>query len=189
MWKASKVSKTFFNNLQLETGVLLKRFDISNPVEPKDEDIITATTGGISLSCVARLIDLFEDIDNVKTGTKQGQHVEGWDVEMTTTGLELTEETISTALGASETNMEGGIVPRECKPEDFKDLFWLSDTADTTKAFLAVCKNAFSTGGFTLTASKNTKGNMPLTFKGFYDLENQEEEPAEFYILEKVGEE
>ena len=189
MWKASRVSKDFHKKLTLNAGTLLKRFDVDNPVAPDDDDIITETTGGVSVTCVPIMIDLFEDIDNVKSGTKQGQHITGWDAELTTTGLRVTKESIMTSLGACEETSTGAIVPTGCDEEDFTDLYWINDTTETaTSMIVIVIKNAFSTGGFSLQTGKDTKGNLPLTFKGFYDIENQEDEPIEFYLLEKMEE-
>lgn len=188
-WKATRVSADFYNSVQKEAGILLNTFDVTNPVEPADENIITATTGGISISCVPETQDIFEDIDNVPNNTAEGKDITGWNVTLSTTALETNEDTIALALGASEVGENGGISPRRnYKLDDFKTLYWVGDMADETKLLCAVIKNAVSTGGFSLQTSKNGKGQLSLEFTGHTRLDNQEEIPAEFYILTKVEE-
>lgn len=190
MWRATRVSADFFNNVQKEAGILLKTFDVSNPVEPADEDIITATTGGVSVTCVPETQDLFEDIDNVPSGTKEGLDITRWNVGISTTAIGIDEETIVFSLGAAEININGGVSPRRnYKLEDFKTITWIGDMTDPKKLLCAIIKNAVSTGGFSLQTGKNAKGQLALEIAGHTSLENQEEVPAEFYILEKVGEE
>ena len=43
-----------FETLQIEAGVVLSSFNPSSPAAPASEDIICATTGGITASCVAQ---------------------------------------------------------------------------------------------------------------------------------------
>ena len=52
-----------FNELQVDAGVLLKTFNPASPAAPADDDIISATTGGITVSCVPTYSDWGEDVD------------------------------------------------------------------------------------------------------------------------------
>lgn len=188
-WKATRVSADFYNSVQKEAGILLNAFDVSNPVEPSDEQIITATTGGISISCVPETEDIFADIDNVPNNTAEGKNITGWNVSLSTTALETNEDTIALALGAYETGLDGGVLPRRnYKIDDFKTVYWIGDMADETKLLCAVVKNAVSTGGFSLQTSKNGKGQIALELTGHTKLNEQEIVPAEFYVLTKVEE-
>jgi hypothetical protein len=189
-WKATRVSADFYNSVQKEAGILLNTFDVSNPVEPTDEQIITATTGGISISCVPETQDIFEDIDNVPNNTAEGKDITGWTVSLSTTAIGVNEDTIALALGAYETGLDGGVLPRRnYKIDDFKTIYWVGDMADETKLLCAVIKNAVSTGGFSLQTSKNGKGQLALELTGHTKLNEQEVVPAEFYVLTKVEEE
>lgn len=189
-WKAARVPADFYNNVQKDAGILLKSFDISNPVEPNDEDIITPTTGGISITCAPETQDMYEDIDNVPNNTAEGKDITGWTVTMSTTAIGVTADVIALALGASETGLDGGISPRGTYDiADFKDVYWVGDMADSSKLLCAVIKNAVSTGGFSLQTSKNAKGQLSLELTGHIKLNEQDIIPAEFYILEKADEE
>ena len=59
-----------FDALQLEAGVLLTTFDPTNPTVT-DSALVTATTGGITVSCVPEYTDLGEDVDNVPPNMKE----------------------------------------------------------------------------------------------------------------------
>ncbi len=57
------IPQSTFEEMQLDAGVLLKSFDPSNVAAPADADIITATTGGIQITCEPSFSDLGEDVD------------------------------------------------------------------------------------------------------------------------------
>ena len=52
-----------FNALQIDAGALLTTFDPANPAPPADDDIITATTGGVQISVTPTYSDMGEDVD------------------------------------------------------------------------------------------------------------------------------
>lgn len=182
----TKISENVFNELQIDAGVLLKTFDPAKPAEPKDEDIITATTGGITVACVPTYSDYFADIDNAPNNTKEGKHLDGWDCSISTTALGITPEAIKIALGAADIDGTdtSKIIPRaKVKDSDFSNLWWVGDKADGGMVAVKV-KNALSTGGFSLKTTKNGKGNLTLTITGHTSVQTQDEVPMEFYSTE-----
>ena len=70
MSRFTKIPQDTFSEIQVNAGVLLKTFDPANPTEPKDEDIICATTGGINASCVPTYSDMGSDVDNSPVNIK-----------------------------------------------------------------------------------------------------------------------
>jgi hypothetical protein len=62
MGRFTEIPQDTFEALQLDAGVLTKNFDPDNPMLA-NEDIITATKGGINVSCVPTFSDLGEDVD------------------------------------------------------------------------------------------------------------------------------
>ena len=177
----SKISATAFNELQTDAGVLLKSFDPTKPALVAS-DIICATTGGINPSCVPTYTDLFEDIDNAPKNTKDGLHLDGWDCTLGFTALSITADTIKLALGAA-TDTDGKITPKaNLSDTDFTDIWWVGDLSNG--GCVAVClKNAISTGGFSLQTTKNGKGRLSVTLKGFVSAAAQTDIPMEFYVL------
>ena len=184
MGRFTVIPQETFNELQMDAGVLLKRF---NPAAPTflDEDIITATTGGVNPSCVPEFSDLGEDVDNVPADTKELKHLDKWTSQLTTTALGTSAELIKKALGCADIDAETGAVKprRDLLQSDFQDLWWVGDRADG--GFVAVkLKNALSTGGFSLQTTKNGKGTLALTFTAHVSINNQTEIPMEFYSVD-----
>lgn len=182
MGKFTLIPQNTFEGLQLDAGVLLKRFDPTNPVAPADEDIICATTGGINVSCVPTYSDLGEDIDNVPAAMKELKNLDSWECKMSFTSLGTNKESIRLALGAADINADtGAIVPRRnLKQSDFSDVWWVGDRAD---GGLVACqlKNALSTSGFSLQTSKNGKGQISVELTGHVALADQNTMPMVFY--------
>lgn len=183
----NKVSSDAFDQLQTDAGMLLKNFDPSQPAAPADADIITATTGGITVSCTPTYSDYGSDVDNVPNNMKEFKHLDGWDCRISTTALGTSPEVIKLSLGAADIDGTdtSKIVPRrDLEQTDFEDeLWWVGDKADG--GMLAVClKNALSTGGFSLKTTKNGKGQITLELTGHVSINEQDVMPMEFYSTE-----
>ena len=183
MGKFTKIPENTFDALQLDAGVLLKRFNPENP-DFDTEDIICATTGGINPTCVPTYSDFGEDVDNVPNKMMEFNHLDGWDCAIATTGLGTSPELIKMALGAADIDGTTKIVPRrDVKLTDYGDLWWVGDKANG--GFVAIrLMNALSTGGFSLQTTKNGKGQVALTIGGFVSIEDQDVVPMEFYSVD-----
>jgi len=169
-----------FNDLQVDAGVLLNKFDPEHPAAPADEDIICATTGGINPTCVPTYSDYGEDIDNVPTNMKELKHLDGWECRIATTGLGTSPELIRMALGAADV-VGNKITPRrDLKQTDFTDIWWVGDKADGGMVAIQL-KNALSTGGFSLQTTKNGKGQVALEITGHVSINDQDTMPMVFY--------
>ena len=180
--KYSRISKDAFEQMQADTGTLLKSFDPANP-SLIDENIITATTGGITIACVPTYSDWGEDIDNVPNNMKEFKHLDSWECTIDTTALDISTGMLRLALGAADID-ENKVTPRSfLKQTDFSEIWWVSDKVGG--GFVAcVLKNALSTGGISLQTSKNEKGQLSITLTGHVSAENQDEMPMEFYSID-----
>lgn len=188
MWKTTRITADAAQHMQANAGLLLNKFDVKNPSEPKDTDIVCETTGDFSITCVPETMDFFEDVNNAPTNTKEGKRITGWTCGLSITALSITEEMLKLSLGASEVGVDGGIHPRkQYKAEDFKSLYWIGDMIAENKLFAVVMDNTVSTGGLSFTSTNNGKGKLALTLTPHASLEDQEKIPMAFYILEKVG--
>lgn len=178
------IPKNTFDNLQTDAGVLLTEFDPANPAAPDDSDIVCATTGGISVSCVPTYSDYGEDIDNVPNNMMELKHLDGWECTLSTTGLGTSPELIKLALGAADIEGTTKIIPRrDLDQDDFADLWWVGDKADGGLVAVKIL-NALSTGGFVLQTTKNGKGQISLEITGHVSIEEQTTMPMEFYSIE-----
>lgn len=187
MGQYTKIPQNAFDALQLDAGVLLKRF---NPASPnmQDADIICATTGGVNPKCVANFSDFGEDVDNVPPNMMEFKHLDGWDCGISTTGLGTSPELIQMALGCADidSNDSTHIIPRaKLEQTDFKDIWWVGDKANG--GFVAVrLMNALSTGGFSLQTGKNAKGQVTIEITGHVSIRSQGVVPMEFYSIDET---
>ena len=185
MGRFTVIPESAFQGLQMDAGILLKRF---NPASPTflDADIICATTGGINPSCVPTFSDLGEDVDNVPVNMMEYKHLDSWECKISTTSLGTTPELIKMALGCADIDGSNSskIVPRaDLAQSDFTDIWWVGDRADG--GFVAIqLKNALSTGGFSLQTTKNGKGQVALSITGHVSIEAQDVVPMEFYSID-----
>lgn len=187
MWKATRITADAAENMQVNAGLLLNTFDISNPEEPKDENIVCDTTGDFSITCTPETRDLFDDVNNAPTNTMEGKEITGWNCALSVTALSVTEETLKLSLGAFEVIDGGGVRPRSTyKVEDFKSLYWIGDMKEESKLFVVVMDNTVSTGGLSFTATNRGKGTLALTLTPHATIKDQNKVPMAFYILEKV---
>lgn len=185
MGKFTVIPQDTFTALQLDAGVLLKTFNPSTAAAPSDEDIICATTGGISVSCVPTYSDFGEDVDNCPNNMKELKHLDGWDCKMSTTSLGTSPELIKLALGAADISGNKITPRRDLEQTDFSDLWWVGDRADGGMVAVKLM-NALSTGGFTLQTSKNGKGQISIEITGHVSMSAQSVVPMEFYSADPV---
>lgn len=175
----TKIPLATFEELQVEAGLLLYDFDPENPAI-EDEDIITATTGGITISCVPSYSDWGEDVDNCPNNMMELKHLDGWDCKVSTTALGTSPSFIAESLGAADIT-GSKITPRSnLNISDFHNRWWVGDRADG--GFVAVkIINALSTGGFSLKTTKDGKGNLDIELTGHVSMAAQDVVPMEFY--------
>ena len=187
MGRFTVIPENTFNALQLDAGVLLKRFNPANPTIA-DEDIICATTGGINPVCKPTYSDFGEDVDNVPNNMMEFKHLDGWECKISTTSLGTSAELIQMALGCADIDGVDNtkIIPRaKLNQTDFSDLWWVGDKANG--GFVAVrLMNALSTGGFSLQTGKNAKGQVTIEITGHVSIRSQDVVPMEFYSVDET---
>lgn len=180
MGKFTVIPQDTFSQLQMDAGVLLKQFDPTNPAKPADADIITATTGGINVTCTPTYSDFGEDVDNCPNNTKELKHLDGWECGLSTTAIGTSPEIIRYSLGAADIT-GNKITPRaNLEQTDFADLWWVGDRADGGMVAVKII-NALSNGGFSLQTTKNGKGQLSLEINGHVSINDQDTVPMEFY--------
>lgn len=187
---ATVIPASTFEELQLDAGVLLNNFDPERSSSPiSDSDIICATTGGITVSCVPTYSDFGADIDNCPNNTKELKHLDAWDCKITTTAVSISEDMFRLALGAASPSSVGSGSGRKYVPNknlnvstDYQDVWWVGDLADGSLV-AAKLINALSTGGFSLKTTKNNKGQLSIELTGHVSINAQDTMPMEFYLI------
>jgi hypothetical protein len=188
MWTTQKISADAASKLQINAGLLLKNFNVNNPVEPADEDIICETTGNFSISSVPTMEDFFADINNAPKNTKEGLRVTGWEHTLGVTAVSITQEMLLLALNMSERDaLPGsvGISPRNTVV--FRDtIYWIGDIACEDQLLVVEYRNVASTGGLNLTTSDNGKGSLSLTLKAYESRSFGDIAPVSYNIIKKA---
>lgn len=183
MGRFTVIPTNAFEGLQLDAGVLLRRFNPLNPIAPADEDIICATTGGINATCVPTYSDFGEDVDNVPNNMMEFKHLDSWECKFSTTSLGTSPALLKLALGCADIDGDNAskVVPRaDLKQTDFSDIWWVGDRADGGMVAIQL-KNALSTAGFSIQTTKNGKGTIALEITGHVSINAQKEVPMVFY--------
>ena len=181
--KFTKIPQDTFNELQLNAGILVKDFDVATGTFA-DSDMITATTGGITVNCKPTYEDFGSDIDNCPKNTMElKRKTDADEVSITTTALNINESLLMYMLGAADKDSNtGAIKPRkDLKTTDFSTVWWIGDLSDG--GYIAVkISNALSTDGFSIKTTDKGKGNISLTLTGHTSIYAQDVIPAEFYL-------
>lgn len=181
--KFTVIPQETFEEMQMDAGVLLYNFDPSNPQAPADEDIICATTGGITATCAAEYSDLGEDVDNCPNNMKELKHLDSWNCSLEFTSLGTSPSAIKLALGAADIDSTDAtkIVPRrDLSQDDFTDIWWVGDRADGGMVAIQLL-NALSTEGFSIETTKAGKGQVGVTLTGHVSINAQDVVPMVFY--------
>lgn len=182
----TQVKLDAFKEIQVEAGVIVKRFNPANPVLDR-ADIICVTSGGVQITAKPTFTDYFEDVDNVPNNTMEGKQVDDWECTFSTTALDISPEGIKLELGVADidANDNTRITPRrDIKLSDFTpSLWWVGDKADG--GFVAVqILNSLSTEGFSLQTTKKGKGTTAITLTGHYSMNAVETVPMNFYVVD-----
>lgn len=188
MGKFTKIPQDTFQGLQLDAGVLLRQFDPESDEAPADENIICATTGGITVSCVPTFSDMGADVDNAPQNVKELMKLDSWACTMSFTALSTSVPFLKLALGVADADVSKVTPRRDLQQTDFSDIWWAGDRADG--GWVAVkLMNALSTGGISLQTTKSGKGQTSVTLTGHVSIDAQDVVPMEFYSSAAVSSE
>lgn len=182
--KFTKIPQDAFESLQINAGILVKDFDVATGTFA-DSDMLTATTGGITVNVKPTYEDFGSDIDNCPKNTMELKRITETEVSLSTTALNITEDLLMFQLGAADKDSTtGAIKPRkDLKTTDFKTLWWIGDLSNN--GYIAVkISNGLSTDGFSIKSTDKGKGNISLTITGHVSINAQDVIPAEFYLGE-----
>lgn len=177
----------FTEALSTGAGVVLGDFDPTSELDAETikSNILFATDGGVSTTCVFSYADYAEGLDNSVANTKQLLHVTGIECTMSGTAKTVTHTTAQTLFAHADVSGVDvvKITPRKkVEMSDFKT-YWLVAPYGTEGGFVAVkLDNALNTGGFSWQTANNEKGSFPFSFKGFSDIDKPDEIPFKYFI-------
>lgn len=186
--KFTRIPKKTFDELQLDAGILLDKFDPTGETEVADEDIICATTGGINPTCVPTYSDYGEDVDNCPANMMELKNLDSWECKLAFTALDVSPDALHLALGAADIDGTKVTPRRKLALTDFREVWWVGDKGND--GFVAVhLMNALSSSGFSLQTTKNGKGQLAVELTGHVSINAQDVVPMEFYSTDGATEE
>ena len=186
----TRIPTDTFKKLQMNAGILCSSFTPADGTVEED-DLLGATTGGISFATAPEFTDFGEDIDNCPKNTMELKRLDS--MEITMSGSFVTVDTTNAKLLAGIADIDGSdptkIVPRMDidTAKDFTDIWFVGDYSDVntgdSAGFLAIhLMNALSTGGFSMQTSDKGKGVFEFTFTGHFSMAAQDKVPYEIYV-------
>lgn len=193
MGRFTIIANDAFDALQVDAGVILTSYDVTNPYKtPTSDEILATTSGGVNPTCTPTFSDYGEDVDNVPNNMMEFKHLDGWEAAMAFTTIKFNADNTKWALGAAETQLlANGVTKisprRDVKQTDFKDIWWVGDKANGG-AYAIHLLNALSTGGLNIQSSKNGKGTNQVTVTGHVSINAQDVMPMEIYDIPPQGE-
>ena len=184
--KWNVIDEEAFKKMHYDSGVLVKNF---NPAtfDPDTIEPLCTTSGNITVNMGMTTVDLGQDVNGL-----HGQYAELMAITQRTytlgfTSLDLDLAGLKMALAAAD--IVGNCVkPRSyLKSTDFIQNIALIMFRLDGSITVAVLDYGLSTGGVTLTTSKEGKVTNQLTLTGFQTLANQTEPPMRFYAFENTA--
>lgn len=187
--KYTKIPETAFENIQLNAGILVDRF---NPATGEIGRLLGATTGGVQFGDTPEFSDFGDDIDNCPKNMKELKKLISHAVAMSGTFVTIDAATAALLAGAADVDEgdESHIIPRnDLQDKDFKDVWWIGDYSDKNTGehagFVAIhMMNALNTGGFQIQTADRAKGQFAFSFEGHYSMNAQDTVPYEIYVRE-----
>lgn len=190
--KFTQIPTDTFQTLQINAGILVSGSTgfVPGTGTVTAANIIGATSGGISVSCVPSFVDFGEDIDNCPKNVMELKILDSWECKISGTFLTVSTTAAKLMLGAADIDSTDTtkVTPRaDLKAADFSDVWFVGDYSDkngsTNGGFVAIhLMNALSTGGFSLQTSDKEKGKFSVEFTGHISVNAQDTIPMVFYI-------
>lgn len=180
----TKITKSQFDEMQFNAGVLVRSFDINQPAI-QDEDIVCATTGGFSLAVEPSYVDLGDGVYMMQPGTAEMMMLTGWSVEASFTCISMSASTIRMVLGSAQNSADNGIVPRmELQDADYNNLYWIGDRVDGGMVVVELI-NALSDEGISIQTKPKGMGEVSVHLTCHASIEeDMEAVPVEIYSVE-----
>ena len=190
--KYTQIPTNTFRTIQINAGILIKGASGFDPATGTvvTANIIGATSGGITVSCVPAYVDFGDNVDNCPKNTMELKKLDNWDCKISGSFVTVSANVAKMMLGAADVDSVDTtkVTPRvDLSEDDFEDVWFVGDYSDKNGAqnggFVAVhLLNALSTGGFSMQTSDKEKGQFTVEFTGHVSMSAQDVVPMEFYI-------
>jgi len=152
--------------------------------------LIGATKGGGEFSASPEIRNI--EVDGVKGKAKGLEVIDSWEVYLKATVLEVTTESIRTALSAAITDTASDgtydVVTGNAAIdlEDYADnITWVGTLSGSDEPVIIQVFSALSTEGLKLTMQDKGEATIPMTFYGHYTFDDLDSPPFKIFYPKK----
>ena len=184
--KFTQIPADAFRRMVLNAAVLASAFDPASGTL-RNDDILGATTGGISFSAAPVYADMGEKVDNCPKNMKELKKLVSWEAKAS--GTFVTADTALAEWLTAAADVSGNrVTPRfDLKDGDFRDLWIVGDyseyNGERNGGWAAVrLKNALSTEGFSLETADGDRARLAFEFTAHGSVAAQKEVPFEIWL-------
>ena len=181
------ITEADFNEMQFDSGVIVKNFDPTTFEMPDEGDLEVVTTGDISLNYGLTLANLGDDVNNIffqYLELEVATGVSAATLGVTTLGFGAAD--IKRALGAADVDGNKITTRMYLKSTDFENIAWIGKKLGGGLVAVVIPK-ALCTSGLGITTTKAGKGKIACTFTGFRSISNKSKAEMEFYSVGTSG--
>lgn len=176
-------------HLLLDAGAFFKNFDVEKDTFDSAVTagkLIGATSGGGEFNAKPEIRQI--PIDGVKGKAKGLEALDSWDVVIKANVIEVSKETIVSALCAADidttSNAEYDIIKGRNNIElsDYIDnITWVGTLSGSNKPVIIVVYNALNTEGLVLQTQDKNQAVVATSFSGHYEMSNLQSPPFDIY--------
>lgn len=184
----TRVPVNAFKQIVINAGIIATNFDVER-AEVAEENLLGATSGGLSFSATPTFTDYGEDIDNCPANTKELKRLDSVEAKISGTMVTI-DAPLAKKLAVAADETDGKVVPRNFLDEDdFSDIWLIGDyTGDDGTGYIAVrLINALNTGGLQITTQNKAKGQFAFEFTGHYSMADTTVVPYKLYVKKAVA--
>lgn len=171
----------------LGAGAIFKNFTIGTDTY-ETATPIGATQGGVEFKAVPTIRNI--QVDGIQGRAMDLDVLDGWDIELDASFLEVSKETIKLALGAATittTTAAAGydVIKGKSVIEsaDYcENITYIGTIAGSETPIIIQIFNALNDGGFDIKTEDGKENVVAMTFKGHYDTSNIDNPPFAIYF-------
>lgn len=180
-------------NLLLGAGAIFKNFTVgTDTYETASAKIIGATQGGCEFSAVPSVHNV--QIDGILGKASDLDVLDSWEVKLSVSFIEASQQVLKLALGASTTDTttddDYDIIKgnTEFTTNDYlTNVTYIGTLAGDDDPIIIQIYNAVNQGGLTIKTEDGAEGTISVTFEGRYSTSNTDSAPFAIYYPKRTA--
>ncbi|MEB3029094.1 hypothetical protein VJI72_04725 [Parvimonas micra] len=182
--------------LVLDAGAFFKNYKVGTDTfetAVTSGKLLGATKGGGSFTAVPSFRNI--EIDGLRGEAKGTKILETWEIKLGATVVEVTPDTLQTALAVSEKATEDGITTHEVvkgkmcitDADYIENITWVGNLSGSEEPVIIQVYNALNTKGLELGFEDKSEATIELEFTGHFDMKKANEVPFKIYYPKITG--